>query len=202
MNSRSTQRFIGLFVALVASILVLVALPSKRRDRDEPIARAAESVSEAAPPVFELQDGWWVLPRHGVRMQLPPGWEPREHQSRPYAYRDLTASLAGNLNVLSLPNVFNRDLAAIAEENRASLEAAEALELISLEECCLGGDLPALRIDYGGAPRGEELHFAAIVFLYRQSQVVITAAATAEQWPAIADDVRVSFESIELLAPQ
>jgi hypothetical protein len=199
MNSRSTQRFVGLVVAAVVSVLLLIALPAKERERAPREQELAASEPELS--VFELQDGWWVLPRHGVRMRLPPGWEPRENQSRPYAYRDLSAALAGNLNVLSLPNFFNLDLEGIAEENRKSLEAAAVLELISLADHRLGGDHPALRIDYGGSPRGEELHFAAIVFLHGPDQVVITAAATAEQWPVIEEDVRASLESIELLAP-
>ena len=142
-----------------------------------------------------------MLPRFGARMLLPPGWEPSERHSRPFAQRDPAASLAGNLNVLSLPNLFNLDLQGLAEENRKSLEAAEVLELIAFEEFRLGDGHPALRIDYGGSPRGEELHFAAIIFLYGGHQIVITATATAAEWPVVAEDVRASLESIELLKP-
>jgi hypothetical protein len=201
MNSKSTQRFIGLFVAVVASILVLIALPAKSKQpagatASEPAAAAAE----VELPVYQLEGGWWVLPRYGVRMQLPPGWVPSERMSRPFAQRNPEVSLAGNLNVLSLPNFFDLDLDGIAEDNRQSLAAAELLELIALEELTLAGGHPALRIDYGGSPKGQELHLAAIVFLLGRNQIVITAAATVEEWPAVADDLQASFASIELLA--
>jgi hypothetical protein len=200
MNSRSTQRFIGLVVALVASILVLVALPRKPRDPAGAGAREpGAAAAEAELPVFELQDGWWVLPRYGVRLRLPSGWVPSERFSRPFAQRDPAASLAGNLNVLSLPNFFGLDLEGIAEENRRSLAAAEALELIALEEQPLADGHPALRIDYGGSPKGQELHLAALVFLHGPDQIVITAAATVEEWPEVAEELRASFASVELL---
>lgn len=212
MNTRSTQRVVGLVVALVATALLLMALPSKPGPQVEPgteAARASASAdgTEAGPvdprdvlPVFEERDGWWVLTRYGFRMRLPEGWTPLARRDRPFAYLDPEATGMGNLNVLSLPNFFHSDLASVAEENRASLAENEHLDLISIEEIELSGSgEPALLIDYAGTPSGYDMHFTTAVFMLGGHQVIITAAADATEWDSVSEALDRSLRSIELL---
>ena len=149
MNSRSTQRFIGLFVAAVVSILVLIALPAVERDPAPRGGARRERAHAARVRAPGRLVGAAALRRAHA---APPGWQPSERYSRPFAQRDPAAPLAGNLNVLSLPNLFNLDLQGLAEENRKSLEAAEVLELIALEELLLGDGHPALGSTTAGRP--------------------------------------------------
>jgi hypothetical protein len=209
MHTATTQRFVGLVVALAAGALILIALPAKERrvERVE-VAGAATEPAPGAPaaPVFELEDGWWRLPRYGVRMRLPECWEPVEKNQRPFAYRDTSSGLLGSINVLSLPNFFHPDLDSVADENIVQLAVDERLELISIEERTLGGGKRALWIHYGGSveregAEPEHLRFAAVVFLIDHSQVVITAFARQAAWQEIAHEVLESLDSIELLVP-
>jgi len=209
MNARSTQRFVGFVVAAVVTALLLIALPARQGELPELGGeQAAEQAGEhggdprdprAVLPVFEVEDGWWVLVRYGIRLRLPAGWEPQARFDRPFAYRDPAAPLQGSFNVLSLPNFYYPDLAALAEGNRRSLTESEHLELISIEELTLSGDRPVLRIDYRGRPADADLRVAAIVFLLGGHQVVVTAAAGEEEWEAVEASLSASLASIEFL---
>ena len=204
MNTKSTQRFVGMVVAVVATVLLLMALPSKPDPRVGESPSEVESAASGAIdprdvlPVFEELDGWWVLTRYGMRMQLPEGWTPFERNRRPHAYRDMANGRLGSINVLSLPNFHHTSLADVAKENREALAANENLELIDINEFSIGSK-NALRIDYRGDPAGVDMYFAAAVFLLGGHQVVVTAGATEADWPDVQAAVAESLGSIELL---
>jgi len=181
----------------------LIALPAKERASESarvPVAAESAPSAAAEAPVFEVVDGWWRLPRYGVRMRLPECWEPKEVYKRPFAYREMGAVLQGSINVLSLPNFFYPDLECVAEENRALLGTSDMLELVSMEERTLGDGKRALLIHYSGHPAEQELRFAAVVFLLGPNQIVITASARLELWDDVGPEILASLDSIELLS--
>jgi hypothetical protein len=205
MSAKTTQRFVGTIVALVATVLILIALPAKPgRGKATSVGdghRAATGLTDPRDvlPVYELVDGWWVLTRYGIRMRLPDGFEPLVRHDRPHAFRDDREPLRGSLNVLSLPNFFHTDLAAVTTEVESSLARNQRLELVSVDERTLVGGHPALRLEYAGTPAEAEMHFLAVVFLLGGHQVVITAAAGAQQWPELQADLVASLDSVERL---
>ena len=206
MSTKSTQRFVGVFVAGVATLLLLIAFPTKsdgpRPRGDEASGREARAGTvdpRDALPVYELEDGWWKLIRYGMRMRLPEGWVPAVRRDRPFAFRDEAAPFEGSLNVLSIPNFFHTDLASLKRENEKSLETDESMELIGFEDLELPGGKPAVRMDYTGRPVGPTMRFSAVIFFLGGHQVVVTAGAVEEQWEAVGPILLESLATIELL---
>jgi hypothetical protein len=184
-------------VALIALAVLLIGWPSPEPGAGEP---AAAPMPPSAPhpgePVFRLADGWWELPRYGLRMRLPGGWTAAERRGRPYLQRDAGDGGAGGINVLALPNFLGKDIDGLREENRRQLELGPDLELIGIQDVRVS-DLPALRVDYRARVSGSEVRCACCVILLGGYQVVVTATIPESAWSAAESAVDAALGSLE-----
>lgn len=168
-------------------------------------ARSAPSLAEATKreplAAGDLVDGAWRPQGFGFRLPAPEGWRALRRRERPYLIKDPAQMLAGNFNLITLPNLFGRDLQGLLEENRAELTANEQFELHD-SRVLRKGARELLRVDYSGVPRGgSRTRFVGLIWLSGSQQVVLTFTVDEQRWPELAPELERCVEGLAFDPP-
>ncbi len=148
----------------------------------------------------DVKDGQWTPPDFPMRMNLPSGWVAVRRNGRPYLVSDPDDALAGNFNLLRLPNLFGKSIDALLEENRAELRDNPQFEIKASGIVTVDG-AKAARLEYVGKPRGAQESVTCLchIFLSGPNQVILTATVRTPQYPALSDQIQGSLASLKLI---
>jgi hypothetical protein len=191
----------------VVACLIYMAIPAPRAKETDPRPDLQPEPAAPAMPVPDpkfgsptpfLRGPVWEPREFDLRMKIPRGWVEHQRRGRQYLSRDVEKPRDGNINVISLPNFFGKDLDGILEENRQELEDNPAFEMSRAEKLRLGGR-ELLRIDYRGAPANseDELRFVCLLYRRGRNNVALTVTVREELWPEIAEQVERSLASLQ-----
>ena len=190
----------------VVACLIYMALPAPRakdtgppQPQPEPAVPAAQVPDpKFGSPAPVLRGPVWEPRDFDLRMKIPRGWVEHERRGRQYLSRDVEKPRDGNINLISLPNFFGKDLDGLLEENRQELQDNPAFEMDRAEKLRLGGR-ELLRIDYRGMPADsdEELHFVCLLYRRGRNNVALTVTVREQLWPEIAEQVERSLASLQ-----
>jgi hypothetical protein len=203
-----TNGHLPVLLAVVAC-LVYLAIPAPK------VGKAGKSPLPAGPPVAAkpvdeppgdpkfgagtsvMRGPVWQPEGFDFRMKIPPGWTEHERRGRPILSRDVADPRAGNVCVISLPNLFDLDLDGLLAENERELADNPAFDMDRAQKLSYGGQ-EVVRIDYRGRPadKKEELHFVCLMYLRGNQTVAITVTGREAVWPEIAEAVERSLASV------
>lgn len=189
----------------VAAAVALTGVPTASKSkttktaatRVDPDARRPE-----LPPFAPLEGPLWDLPSVDARLQLPKGWQIGHVGPDQRVMRDESDPLAGNINLLLMPNPFGFTVEELLSENTDELAVNPDLKLEDRRELYVQGR-KILRFDYNGTPRGgeEPVRFVALVWPRGRFQVVLTTTIRAKHWAEVAVDVEAALESLQIRWP-
>ncbi len=163
-------------------------------DRD---LRAARSVREAQR---------WLLPRHGLRVPIPEGWELREVRGVPALKRvaplasgppGATAGFDDNITVTAARTGDGHTLDELRARNERGLAAVDYLTADGSSSVRLG-DRDAFLLRYHGRPPGAvaELSFASLSFLRGGELVTVTGTARRDRWPRVGPTILAALRGV------
>ena len=197
MNAR-----VGTVIAIVG--VVAVALLTTGVPKIQPqTARPKQPVPQLDPERIDRSDvkeGQWTPADFPTRMSLPSGWLAVRRNGRPYLVCDPDDALAGNFNLLRLPNLFGKSIEALLEENRSELGDNPQFEIKTSGIVTVDG-VKAARLEYVGKPRGAQETVTCIghIFLSGTNQVILTATVRTTHYPALAGTIQSSLASLKLV---
>ena len=175
-----------------------IAFPEALRGPLEETRKSPREIESDSKSSSELERAWrkrkeaksrvdgdeWILENAGIAISIPDGWELTEMNGvAMLRQKDAGRGFAANMNVQVMAKPAGADLDELARLNRAQLDAIEGLSLESFERCEVAGE-PALYLKYGGVIPGmpRELSFVSTLWIRDETQVVVTATCTPEQW--------------------
>ncbi|HKB15683.1 MAG TPA: hypothetical protein VKF62_06445 [Planctomycetota bacterium] len=134
--------------------------------------------------VMRFEPGTLVLPRHRLRIPVPPGWTAEDVNGIPMLFAPPPSLLyRDNLDVQRGPREADQDVDDLLEGCRAVLEKLPTVSLDVAEKRIVDGREVGYIRFHGRVP-GQELSLRSLRLLYpdRGAQVVITATVLEERW--------------------
>lgn len=182
-------------VLLILALLWLIFLggvPSETPAEAVPARAAAQvkvkvDVTPPAPPrVSRIVGPAWDLSEVGVRMPIPYGWCESTVRGKRYLMHNSSDPLSGNLCMITLPNIYGKNIDGLFAENTEELGQNPNFKLTGIQRFELDG-VQAVRTDYVGTTldTAEEVRFVGLVFLRAGKQVIVTATARTSDWNAV-----------------
>ncbi len=173
----------------------------------QPALVPADSASTAAIESGRLEamaaagvfDGVWQVPDLGLRLPVPAGFSLEEINGTALLMRDDSVGFRESISAVGLPNVGEKSLEALLEENRTVFEGLPAITLEVLEIREVGGR-ELLWIEYHGkiAPGAPPLHFLALLYTQGARQVVVTATMRATNFEALREVLEAAFSGARI----
>ena len=145
-----------------------------------------------------IQDGEWVLPLYGARLQIPAGWEEAEAQGKKFLRCAAHVSFADSILAQHFPNLGGKSLDTLTEENRLVINTIKGLKYESAKRVKLDGRDAVLISFSGQLPQlgTPPARVLTLLYLHKNNQVVISATVTLEHWEAIGPIVRKVLEGV------
>jgi hypothetical protein len=196
-----------LLVVLSVGGVVMLGGVTKQQELAGPRIAAAKldpaAASGAEAPPFPPLDGpVWNLPSVDARISIPKGWSIGRVGNDERLLRREGEPLAGNMNLILMPNAFGYSVDELLRENVEELAVNPDLHLEDRQELYVMGR-KVLRFDYNGVPRngGEPVRFVAIIWPRGRYQVALTLTVRAKDWGELAEAVDASFRSLQIRWP-
>ena len=184
---------------LVATLAA--AVPELAAD-DEAAAStaAAEAVVQKDAAAQGVRGDRWELPRFGLSIAVPKGWEVREMQGMQVLLDTAGGQngFANNANVQGLPRGGVADVEQLLENNRAQFEQMPTLHLDAAKVGERSAQ-PVVEMEFHGTmPNMPELHFLTLLYLRGEQQVVVTFTVREDVWKANEESLRAVLAGITI----
>ena len=149
-----------------------------------------------------VDGGWWIHPQIGLRVPTPEGWRAREIMNNPCLIGpEGGGGFHDNINVQFLPMPGPADADDLLNQNVVQLQSIPTITVDAAEVRSVDGR-GAAYLRYHGRLPGQDstLHFACLMVIKGERQIVITMSVAEDRWPdraALTEDVmsRLSFKA-------